>query len=693
MYKNLLILLLLLSLSSLNAKEVIVDLKDANYQESVISTSSGGVVTEGCIRIQARCICYTKTTENGLDIEKVTAERDLLVLYGKKLMVGGRLEYDFQKGTGVIYDGLVVEEPWVIGGKELYLESDGSYKIIDGFLTLCDSHENDFAIRAHCIRILKGGMISADNIHFRLFDFTLFSFPELRSHKEALTDLPFQVKFTLGGIEGSYATIRYRAVTLENFRAFLRADYVLGRGPGGGIDWDYCDKKIGRVYHAKNFGVRDRSYDDPSNRFRYRFEGHYKESFCCDKVNARLVYDVLSDTEMASDFSAKEFDLKTGQRTELTINRREDCWIGDFITRVRVNDFQTINQELPSARLDIKPISIGQTGIVSDTRISAAYLNYVFASGTPNISDFDSSRVEINQSLYRPFHIGCGGTLTPEVGGTLIHYGNDNDNNSALQAIGYWGFLANTHFYRLFSCYKHIVEPYLQYQNFTSPTVFQSNVPIFSIQDGYSRLQLVRLGITNSLFAKEGTCLSRPFFIDLWTYAFYSINTMEKRIPRIYTAISWNPFTTLACRYEAGFNRETNSIDLFNLYHLWTVNQDFALGFDLLSRGPRYWRKADLTNFMLDGFRSETELENSLLSDRRNTFLAHFFYRFHPNWNLEAQSRLGWHRQFQPSYFEYKVDLSTVVGCNWILKLGYEHREIDNRFFISFRLGKQRPGE
>jgi hypothetical protein len=682
------------SLTHAFEKDVIIDLKDATFEDGVLHTCKGGKISEGCLTIQARCITYQKKNDSENCTEKVWASKDILVLFKDKLLTGSKVEYDFEKEEGFLYDGIVVQEPFVVGGKKIRFRKDGTYKIYDGFATLCDSHESNFSIRAKTIRILKNSMVVADGIHLSLFDIPLFSFPDLRSTTNSLTDLPILIGGYWGGVEGSYVTLRYRFITHENFKAFLRADYVFGRGPGGGLDFDLCCKEANRYYKAKNFGVYDRSYDDPRNRFRYRFEGMYNECFPSENITARLSYDFLSDTEMGSDFSSDEFNLDTGNNTELIISKKEKSWIADFATRVRVNSFQTINQELPSLTLGFKPLSIDPVKIISDTKVKMAYLNYAYADGTPNISDFDSTRCELDQNFYRPFKMGRFSKFTPEVGGFLIHYGNDMYGSSAMQAIGYFGFTLDTALYKSYSNFKHILEPYMQFQGYTSPTVSQTTAPIFNIWDGYSRLDLLRVGMTNSIFEKTyANSIIRTLWIDLYFYAFWGINTVEKRVPRVYSDITWQPTQNLLCRLEMGYNRETENIDLFNLYSMYTFNEDLSFGIDLLSRGPRYWRKCQYDNFMLDAFRSESELENSPLSDRRNTLIGHLFYRFHPNWRLEARTRYGWNRQYQNPYFEYKLDLETFIGCNWRFKFGYEHREIDDRFIFSFKLGQQRPGE
>lgn len=686
---------LLISLtSSLFSHEVVIDLKDASYENGVISTQKGGVVCSGPLRIQALAITYIKNKDEGISKELVYASKNLLVLFQDKILTGKSLEYNFETNEGIIYDGLVASGPLVVGGKKIHFSNDGVYTVEEGYVTLSDCSQESFALSSKCITISKYGFVKASNIHLKLCDFPFITFPDFQSDTKTAIDLPFQMRFTLGGVEGSYATIRYKAISFNHFNAYIRADWVFGRGPGAGIDLDYCKKASSLFFKGKNFAVYDRSYDDPNNRLRYRIEGHYRELFCQNKVKARVTYDFLSDTEMGSDFSSEEFELETSKRTELSISRKEDLWIGDFQSKVKVNSFQTVAQELPLAAISVKPLSIASTSIISNTRVKAGYLNYSYAEGTPNINNFDSSRVELTQSFYRPFTLYQGTRITPEIGGVLIHYSRDNLNQASLQAMGYYGFTATTQCHKIFGPYKHVLEPYFQFQGYSTPTLSQTNTPIFTIQDGYSEIQLLKLGIKNALYEKTiRNQVIRSLFLDLWAYGLYGTNTTEKKVPRVYASLNFFLNSRMSCRVDAGYNREKNYVDLLNIFYKWTYNEDFAISLDLLTRGNRYWRKSQYDNFMLDAFRTETDLQNSLLSDQRNTLVSHLFYRFHPNWRLELKSRLGWNRQNENAYFEYKCDLETAVGCNWFVKFGYEKREIDNRFIFMIRLGKQRPGE
>ena len=93
----------------------------------------------------------------------------------------------------------------------------------------------------------------------------------------------------------------------------------------------------------------------------------------------------------------------------------------------------------------------------------------------------------------------------------------------------------------------------------------------------------------------------------------------------------------------------------------------------------------------MESFRTETALRHSQVSDRRDTFLCHVFYRFLPNWSCEFQLRRGWNRQFQPNYKEYQIDLMTSLRSGWDLRLSYQQKEDDHRVALYFSLGADRP--
>lgn len=681
----------LLGSSLLFAEEIVIDLKDPTYCEGTLTTEKGGVLKKGCLRIQAQKITYKNKKSTEEEVSKVCAEGNLMILYKNRLFVGQKIEYDFASNTGLIHKGKLISDPWFTGGETIFLRCDGSFEVLNGYLTTCEEEDCDFFIQSHKICVKPNKFASLQDIKFYFFKIPLFWVPSYTANLNCLDDIPIQFRVKAGGYKKTRFTAKYKLFSGIDWKAFLRLDFTLARGLGGGLETQYCSAAESRSFETSSYAARDVSFDDPKKRTRYRFQGRYDEFFRKEDITAHMTYDVLSDSEMASDYSYIEFELPTGKRTELYVTKKTKNSITDFSSRVRVNNFQTVNQLLPSIEGSYRPFVIGATGIISDNRVRTEYLNYSYMRGTPVFKDFQSARVEIHPRLYRPFYRGPF-TITPELGFIGVFYGNNPHGNPVYQAIGNFSVDANAHFYRYFGRNKHILEPYLQYEFLTSPSTSFKNQFIFDINDGFARLNMLRLGLVNNIYCHDAS--GRPYrwvWVDIWANAFFGTPQVGTFIPKIYGRLNWKVCSCLTTTMCTAWNNTSGRPDYSNLSLAWTVSEDFAFTMEYLARGPRDWRKADQANFILDSFRSIAELEASPLSDRRNTFLTHFFYRFHPDWTLELQTRNGWNRRNQPSYVEYNLNLTTVLKCSWILRLGYEHRTIEDRYTFGINLGKHVP--
>ncbi|EKE08593.1 MAG: hypothetical protein ACD_17C00086G0001, partial [uncultured bacterium] len=116
---------------SLDSCGITVDLRDPTYSQGIIYTSQGGVIQNKDIRIQAQSIQYFHRMENGQMVQKIEAEGDLLIQYKGRVFVGSELEFDFSQMTGTLYDGKTQSALWYIGGDQIFLFSDGSYRAIN----------------------------------------------------------------------------------------------------------------------------------------------------------------------------------------------------------------------------------------------------------------------------------------------------------------------------------------------------------------------------------------------------------------------------------------------------------------------------------------------------------------------------------------------------------------------------------
>ena len=680
-------------MTSLASEGVTVDLSEPEFCEGELQTVKGGVITGPDIRIQARNITYKRVRENDQLIFTIDASQDLMLEFHGDLFTGERLQYDFQSRSGVIFCGRTYIEPWFVGGKIIRFCEDGSYEIDHAFITTSEGKDAiDWEIKAEHATLAEERYLSTKNVQFRVGGWPLFWLPSFSTDLEALDDHPIRYTAGWGGRQGPRAGIAYEVISWENWKVFARFDYRLRRGPGGGLETYYTSPDRRHYLETINYIARDVSIFNTHERTRYRFQGAYENVLWDDKFSISLTYDKLSDEDMASDYDDQSLELEPSQRTELEIRRQEDYWIANIYARVRLNDFETVKQELPTFYTTWKPISVGKSGIITDNQVKLSYLDFVYANNCPNTHSYSSSRLALTQRIYRPF---TSETLnvTPQITATEIYYGNSPSGNERWLATGIIGCDVNTSLYRFYNDdVKHVIIPYANYQYFTFPTTTPDEHYIFDIDDGWYRLNMVRFGTAQGLYVKNSQGYVQQYLTtDIYSYGFINVDTIPAAVPKVYMRSVWNPTEYLRHTVDTAWDCDRGELDHFNLLTEWTINADFAISAEFRHRDAFDWRKVDRNNFILDAFRTVEELRHSALSDRRDTALLNFFYRYHPNWAIQCETLWGWNRENHSRYTEFEVDLLGTLRSSGQVKLAYQHRESDDRVAIYFSLGSSRP--
>jgi hypothetical protein len=674
-------------------QEIVVDLREPTLQDGVFQTQEGGVISAEGIRIQACRITFTRKD----DVSYVIAEGDLMLEYGDYTFVGRRLEYDFITGEGVVYDGRSALGPWYAGGETIHLCPDQSYRLENAFVTTCENVDCDWQLRAREVRLRPGGWLMADYVNVLFLRMPIFYIPNFRTNFRYLLDAPIRYRAQVAGVQGSRVGMRYRFLDIGDLRAFLRAEYILGRGPAAGIDTEYCPDD-GPSFFTQSYAAHDRSINDPNERWRYRLGGTYDDCLWDGHLSINGSYDFLSDREMAQDFRPMDFRLHTARLSHLTLRHESDWTITNLRARGRLRTFQEASQELPCLKLFVRPFCLGPTGIVSSNRLEAAYLEQVFARSPTPTRGFHSARLATHNELYRPVNLGPL-TFLPEASYTGIFYSDTRKtpepDPSRLLSTGHLGIEAKLLFTRCTDCLRHRVEPYARYDYFTTPSVEIPGHFIFSIDDGYVRLTRSRFGIRSQLYQKGIPCLPEQLIsFDLYTYAFLNpANKIESTFPRIYLDGTFKALSWLNFGLRSAWNQAHNRIDHFNPWMTGTLSEDLAFRIEYRARGRYAWRKANYDNFVLDTFTAEPTLLATPLSDKRQTLLSHLFLRLTPTLGTEWEGRIGWGRSTQPAYFEGRVTIHATLLGRWHLSTYYDWSEADkSNWGLTLRLGSaKRP--
>lgn len=672
---------------------ITIDLRNPCYNDGVLTTESGGVITAPNVRIQAQHMIYTKKNIGEEAVCFVEAEGDLVLEFGEYLFVGEYLEYDFKTRIGVIYNGRTAMEPWYFAGEQVYLYPDGTYVIEQGYITTSQQRCPEWMITTESSVLSPCKDFYAKDVQFLICDIPVFWLPCLNINLDTIFDNPIRYSFRWGGKQGPRIGMTYEIFEWNRWKTFVRFDYRITRGPGGGFETRYRSEDHNVYLETINYVAKDSAIQDPHESIRYRFQGRFENNGLSDNISIQASWDKLSDIYMATDYNDKGLELDTAGRTQFHLRHTADSQITNFWSRIRVNNFDTIKEELPSLESRWHPIRLGNTGIIFENKASAGYLDFKYTKGLPFVSNYESTRFEYANSLYRPFQLGHF-KLTPELGGAAIFYGNTPSGGEKWLLLGDFKVDMYTRLTGFYGDMKHVIQPYINYRYLTFPTSSPSQHYIFDTNDGWYRLNQMRLGIDQNLYCKN-TCgfAKRAIGIDLYTYAFFDTETLPVHVPKGYADIYL--FTTDTLRHTLGtaWDFRHGELDHFNFRTEWTLDADTAIAIEYRHRDAFDWRKADHHNFILDSYRSERELEHSALSDRRDTLLLHLFYRLHPNWAFQLQSRHGWNRKNQPYYNEFEFDLLATLPSAWNLKMSYQHKEVDDRVAFYVSIGLRRPDQ
>ena len=661
-----------------------IDLMDPTFKEGILTTTKGGVLQTDQIRIQAMSIYFVNKKEERF----ARAKGCLMVEFGPYLFVGDELEYDFLAKKGVLSYGKSAVPPWGFGGEEVIFHPNGEVTLKNGYITSNDRPKTEWRLALSEACLYENRDITASNLQLQLFNFPIFWLPYLRSNLDWMKRSPLRFRLRWGGQDQVRLGIIYQFLSLPNFNSSVRFDYRANRGPGGGLETHWKRSNGCGDFHTINYLARDSSLENLLQRTRYRFQGSYHDRFDCGRTTLKLSYDKLSDLDMPTDYHDKGLDLKTGMRTELKVRRQQyNLWLANFNTRVRINNFQTVNQRLPSLTLSTHPYTVGCTGIISEQTLRAGYLDFRYANDAGAVSNYSSMRMEAHHTMYRPFCFGPI-TFTPEIGGRAIFYEDSPTGSSEWLTFGTASADLSTQLWKQYGSVRHTLEPYLLYEHITTPSIPLSSHFIFDSEDAWQRLNTLRFGARNLLYRSCGCEYQRLLTMDTYAYAFFDSHTTFSSIPKLYTKILWDVTPRLREQVTAAWDFDRNHLDHINLRCDWTITEKLAIAAEYRHRDATAWRKVDPSNYLLESARSEALLTASTLSDRRDTVLAHLFYRLQPNLATEFEVRQGWNRITEPDYLEYQVSMHTRLSSLWDLRLSYQKKEDDHRFTFFLTLAK-----
>ncbi|MDB6082016.1 MAG: hypothetical protein JWO53_1288 [Chlamydiia bacterium] len=680
---------------SLLQKKLDVELVEPTYKNGILSTTKGGTIKGSDLFLQARSIQYIKRIEAGQPVHKILAEGNLFFLFKGRAYTGERIEIDADQRSSVIYNGCSTIEPWYVGGEKIELDSDGAGTIHNGYMTTSENNKSDWSIQARTVNLSKDTKMKAKNVSFYYVKMPILWLPAFSSNLKTSSGLPFRLRFRWGGSIGPRIGITYELYHRDHFKANLLFDVLLKRGLGGGVATHYHNPNGKEKLFTYNYVAHDIISDKENKWLRYRFLGQYDNKFLNDDIDFKLTYDKLSDLGMRSDYINTELSSTRIQPTQARFSKGTEDWRSSLNTKIRLNTFQTIKQELPLFQFNSRPFELGASHILLANRFNAGYLAYKYSRQTKrvsNVRDFHSSRVELGQKLYRNFLFN-GISFTPHIGYNAISYNNSPQGDARVLAIGKIGAECHTRLIHPLTHGSDALEPYVDYQYYTDPTASPHKHYLFDLQDGWHRVNQLRFGTRNFFTWNTNDDFLRRLYIDLYGRAFFNTPTLPNSIPRVYTDINFKATPYTSYFTNVAWDTKRSNLDHINIGIEKTVTDNAAFTLEYRHRSAFAWRKLDQDNFIIDSFRKESTLRHSQMSDRRDAILAKIFLRLTPTLVVELQTVQGFHRRKHPKYGIYRVDVSTLLRGALKLNLACEKRTGDKGVHLSFdvSLGMDKP--
>jgi hypothetical protein len=669
---------------------ITLEFKSPNYQEGLWETHEGGVLKTKDFDLQAKDIVYEKRNSEEILTHKLTAENNLLLVYQGRLFKADKFEYDFVKQEGVLKNGNLKYDLWYVQGKTILITPEKEIIVENGSLTSCPKDHSEWKIQTSSLKILNNSIISASSVVIYFLKLPIFWLPYFKVDINQIKGIPIKNRIHFRGASGTTLNFRYRFFSQNDWNTFLRLDYNLKGKAGLGLDAEYDSEENQSHFSSKNYITTN---DIPAEQkkktrfkiesdYRIRVESDYRKSLDNGKTTLELNFDYLSDYNLLFD-QGDSFLHETPGKTDFRLRRLDPFWITNFYTRLRINSFETVKQELPTIEFNIKPLALFDTGIFSSSYLKISYLNFVFSEQeeaseegqeepTQQSNDFESLRTVFKQDFYKTFWLSHV-SFTPKLNFTGIFYSNSPDEDPVWTHVQKASYIFQSDFSKKYSNYTHILTPFLEHEIVSKPSTEISKHYIFDSDDTLTYLNLIKFGLRNSLYLKQNDFLNRKINLSLYAHFFPNNSTIEHKLPQWITELDFkqNPRTTHLIKFV--WNAPRRYVDFFQYRLLSSLTEKLTASFELSHRSPTYWRKADRSSYYLEALLSEESLIDSPVSYPRDALITKFHYQVTPLDSIAWYARFVKNAKpgFRP-FEEHKIEYETKLHCNWALKLAYE---------------------
>lgn len=513
-----------------------------------------------------------------------------------------RVRYNFETKKGEVLKAKVKSGEWYAGGEKVDILSDDSLRVQDGYITSCDLGHPHYKISSKNVTIYPDNKVVAKDVTFKVGSMPLMYLPRYDYSMEA--DWPtIDVIPGKRGEWGLFALTSYRYNVDEGNRFTVRVDERENWGLAEGVDYKYAFSDFGegilRTYYTHQRD-RDREELQRGEEERYRVQLRHRWNIG-EGISGFLEYQKLSDTEMTKDFFYREeYDREPSPESYLYLLNGQPEYALSFLTRKRVNRFQSVVEQLPELRFDLKDQRLFNLPVYFKTDTSLSNLNSKTANSA---TDSDVFRFDTNNKLSSPLRLADFLSVSPFAGTRDTVYTKDaNGNEDKFRTEFFTGIDVSTKFFKTyegsgrflgvdFDQLHHVITPTIEYEYIHEPSTAPANLQQFDDIDNIDRKSTFSLGLENKFQTKRliGGKLRTVDLGYILVTGDYSYKSEDgSRFSNVKGDLELTPYSWLTVESDTLYDPATRDFQNWNMDLYIDKGEGLRLGV-----GSRYWQNSE----------------------------------------------------------------------------------------------------
>ena len=511
------------------------------------------------------------------------------------------ISYNFEDKTGKLIEGEMDMPPWY--GKAASIDKTGEdeFKLRRSYVTTCEYEIPHYRLEARTIKVYLEDRVTAWNVLFFVGDTPIMYIPY---YNHPLKDNLPQVNVVPGHNDewGAYLLSSWRYFYHPDSKGHLHLDWRSKRGFGEGLDYKYGLGKFGKGY-TRLYYIDDKEPGSGLPDKRWRTQLRHRWDIGRDTLMAGE-FNRLSDEDFLKDFYYKEeYELDNQPETYLTLIGARENYTMSFLYKPKVNDFFTVTERLPEAKLDIRKLRLfDHLNLYYKNNSSVVVLNRSFANdvdGDDAGDSYDATRADTYNELSYPFRLFGFLSLNPYIGSRQTFYtedahGNDNITRNLFNA-GLDLYMRNYRIYDLETDFlnldinklRHLIIPSARYAYIREPKTDPEDLLQFDSIDELRRRNSVELSLQHKLQTKRRKENSAWKTVDLLSfivkteYLFLDDFSQDNKLLDIDYDLEVRPYPWLRIDADAHLDRGNKEIDALNAdFHVTKAkDREFGMGY------------------------------------------------------------------------------------------------------------------